>query len=129
MFPNSMWSCEHRNIHISQGLKARFCGRKQWQWCMAAAQAPVNAAQSGAHEMSVSKMKNLLSRDKGHLSPLDMLMGLLERVCLEEGTETCCSTPVWWRDGGLIGSRAGWCSADSCPSRLDVPVKDQRSRE
>lgn len=44
---------------------------------------------------------------KGHLFPLDMLVGLLERQFLEEGRVTYCSTSVLWRDGGTAG-RADW---------------------
>lgn len=46
-------------------VKMLVCGRKQQPSCIAATQASVNAAQSGAHEISISKMTNLLSQDKG----------------------------------------------------------------
>ena len=39
--------------------------------------------------------------------PLDVLVGLLERQFLEEGTVTYCSASVLWRDGGLAGPGLG----------------------
>lgn len=108
MFPNCVDLWEDRNIHISEGLNASLCGRKRQPWCIAAAQTPVNTAQSGAHEMPTSKMKNLLSQDKGSVVSCRYACGfLLERQFLKEGAVTHCSASVLWRGGGLAGPGLG----------------------
>ena len=54
----------------------------------------VNTEQCGAHEMCISKMKNLLSQDKGSFVSFRYACGFVGEAAFVEGTVAYCSTSV-----------------------------------